>query len=367
MSGFSKSDAFLAIRGISRQAVHIDEIIADNLGVKPMAEAVLSLLPPAIGSALRRLPERVSTGLQEVRIREGRPLEAVYDGGYCFVGPDGQMLSGASGAYVPTRRDSLLLLDLLTEHSLYAMEEQLKRGYITVRGGHRVGLSGRTVLENGGVKLMKDIAGFNVRLARERIGVSAPLLPLLRDELWPGIRHTLLISPPMGGKTTLLRDLVRAASCGEWSPGQRLKVGVVDERSEVAACCGGVPSFDLGPRTDVLDGCPKAEGMMMLIRSMSPQLIAVDELGHAEDAEAVLEAQHAGVRVVATAHGSGYEEALQRPSLRRLMEERVFTRILVLGGWSSGTLADRVRVLDENGKPVAAPRAAGGGKGAAVW
>lgn len=173
------------------------------------------------------------------------------------------------------------------------MEEELRKGFITIPGGHRIGLAGRTVLSGGGVEHLRDITGFNVRIAREVPGIADGVLPYLLDKGRQRMMHTLILSPPQHGKTTLLRDLARQISLGELGkregirPG--LKVGIVDERSEIAGSRRGVPAFDVGPRTDVLDGCPKAEGMMMMIRSLSPDVLIADEIGRPEDAEAVTE------------------------------------------------------------------------------
>jgi stage III sporulation protein AA len=231
-------------------------------------------------------------------------------------------------------------------------------------GGHRVGLAGRTVTEHGKVKLLKEISSFNVRVAREICGIGRHVLPYLLDSaVGPAglclagcpIHHTLIVSPPRQGKTTLIRDLARLISAGGWSHGSGAahpgcKVGIVDERSEIAACVRGVPRFNLGPRTDVLDSCPKAEGMMMMVRSMSPEVLVVDEIGRPEDALAIREALHAGVKVIATAHGTGLEDVRNRPILRELIEEHIFSRYVVLGGAAAPGRLEAV--FDIGGQPI---------------
>jgi stage III sporulation protein AA len=238
---------------------------------------------------------------------------------------------------------------------VYTLEEELKRGYITVSGGHRVGLAGKTVLEQGRVKHLKEIASFNIRIAREVRGAARELMPKLYDAEAGTIRHTLIVSPPQQGKTTLIRDIARALSTGDiaredGAPSPPLKVGIVDERSEIAACIKGVPTFDVGPRTDVLDGCPKAEGMMMMIRAMSPDVIIVDEIGRPEDAEAIHEALHAGIRIVATAHGQSFRDIAGRPMLRELVSEQIFQRYVVIG--HTYGIGRVFRIYDRDGRMI---------------
>ncbi|WNQ09404.1 stage III sporulation protein AA [Paenibacillus aurantius] len=314
-------------------------------------DSVLTVLPSSLKTIAARLPRVILSQLEEIRIRERRPLEIQYGGRSGFVSREGEIVPTEAEAYLPTREDCARLIDLLTHHSLYSFEEELRRGYITIAGGHRVGLSGRTVLEGGRVKLLRDIAGFNLRVAREVTGCAADVLPYLIDPDGATLHHTLVVSPPQQGKTTLIRDLARLVSSG-WGPLPGRKVGIVDERSEIAACVRGVPHFNVGPRTDVLDSCPKAEGLMMMIRSLSPEVLMADEIGKPEDAEAIREARHAGIRVVATAHGKDLEDVKERPVLRSLCREGVFPRIVVLskrgGRFESAVYDLSGRRLDEN-------------------
>ncbi|MGG1551660.1 stage III sporulation protein AA [Paenibacillus ferrarius] len=318
-----------------------------------MLASVLYLLPHSLRSLLSELPGNVQASIEEIRVRESRPLEISWEDRYAFVSPTGRLVNDDSAAYRPTRQDCMALLEMLTNHSLYTFEEELRRGYITVTGGHRVGLAGRTILENGHVKQIRDVGSFNLRIAKEIHGVGRDILPGLVDPVIGSLHHTLIISPPQQGKTTLIRDLARLISRGEW--GSRYahltgkKVGIIDERSELAASHKGVPRFDLGPRTDVMDGCPKAEGMMMMIRSLSPEVLVVDEIGRAEDAVAIHEAVHSGIRVLATAHGASYEDIRRRPVLRELIADGVFMKHVILSR-RKGAQAS-FRILDHTGKP----------------
>jgi stage III sporulation protein AA len=311
------------------------------------------MMPKPIQMAIHQLPAEVRNALEEIRIREERPLEIIYKGQYGFLTAMGKISLNSSDAIHPTREDCAKLLDLLTNHSVYSYEEELKRGFITIAGGHRVGLSGRTVLEHGRVKHIRDITGFNIRIAREVLDCGKRILPALLDSGSETIHNTLIISPPQKGKTTLIRDMARLISYGHWgirTTLRGLKVGVVDERSELAACLRGVPTFDLGPRTDVLDGCPKAEGMMMMIRSLSPEVIIVDEIGREEDAVAIYEALHAGIRIIASAHGHDLDDVRQRPVMRKLIANQVFSRYVVMHN-EAGVPSVHF-MLDSQGSPI---------------
>ncbi|WP_211745173.1 stage III sporulation protein AA [Paenibacillus sp. Marseille-Q4541] len=283
----------------------------------------LDLFPEPLKTILINMPLQLLETLEEVRIREERPLEINTNGEHYFVTQHSKPSKIQSEAYKPSRQDTHRFLDLISNHSLYTMEEELRKGFITIPGGHRIGLAGRTVLKNGRVEHLRDISGFNVRIAKEVNGAADRLLPHLVDHRTSRIKHTLIVSPPQQGKTTLLRDLARQISHGN-EKRQSYKVGIVDERSEIAGSYKGVPTFDVGPRTDVMDACPKAEGMMMLIRSMSPEVLIVDEIGRDEDAEAIKEALNAGISVIASAHGRDMADLSKRPFIKDLIQEEMF-------------------------------------------
>ena len=323
--------------------------------------SLLTLFPTALRGVLDRIPGEAVQTLEEIRVRENRPLEIGYGSRSAFVRPDGTLTDDYRSAYVPGQEEIRALLERVTNHSLYAVEEELRRGFVTVPGGHRIGLAGRTVLDKGTVAHLRDITGFNVRIARARFGFGAQVLPGLLDHGARTIRHTLIVSPPQQGKTTLIRDLARCISAGDWHHPRAIgwrgrKVGIVDERSEIAACERGVPTFDIGPRSDVLDACPKAEGIMMMVRSLSPEVIVVDEIGRPEDAAALNEAIHAGVRVLATAHASNIADIFARPVLAQLAADGVFGAYVLLSR-NGGRVEHRIVSAEE-----AALEAAGRGR-----
>lgn len=260
--------------------------------------------------------------LYEIRLRAGRPLFLTYDGGECFLRKRGKE------PYLVTREDLKETLEYVSGYSLYAYEDEIRQGYLSVQGGHRVGVTGKVILDDGHIRGMKYISCINVRLAHQIPGCAGKVMPYIRQKDW--VAHTLIISPPRCGKTTLLRDIIRQLSNGtKENPG--LTVGVVDERSELGGCYQGIPQNDLGIRTDILDGCPKAEGMQMLIRSMSPAVVAVDELGKEEDYKAVETVIRCGCKLIATAHGNSLEDILCQPFFRKLKDMQIFERYIVLG------------------------------------
>ncbi|MCD8154155.1 MAG: stage III sporulation protein AA [Clostridiales bacterium] len=279
--------------------------------------------------------------LYEIRLRAGRPLLLTYDSGECFLREKG------APPYLVTREDLKETLEYVSGYSLYAYEDEIRQGFLSVQGGHRVGVTGKVILDDGRIRGMKYISCINVRLAHPIRGCADKVMPYIAAG--DRICHTLIISPPRCGKTTLLRDVIRSLSDGsDGRPG--VTVGVVDERCELGGCYQGVPQNDLGMRTDILDGCPKAEGMQMLIRSMSPTVVAVDELGKEEDFQAVESVIHCGCRLIATAHGESLEQTLEQPFFQRLRRMRVFERYILLGK------RDRAGVLegiyDERGKAL---------------
>lgn len=316
-----------------------------TVGGKPLAgvgrvssyEEVEVFLAPRLRRLLAEAARHAADGpagagaWEEIRLRAGRPLMVVHRGGDFFVGPDGRPVAEARLAYTVEAAEVRQTLELMSGSSLYAWENELRQGFLTLPGGHRVGICGRAVFRDGRLFTLKEIGSLNLRIAREAPGAADRVLPWLIDA--GGLPHnTLVFSSPGAGKTTLLRDMARQISCGRPDLGlPGLRVGVADERSELAGAWQGVPRMDLGPRTDVLDGCPKALAITMLLRSMNPQVIASDEIGRSEDAAAIREALRCGVRVLATAHAGSAGELAARPTLRGLLAGAAFTRLVRLG------------------------------------
>lgn len=273
---------------------------------------VIEWLPSSFHNLWETLP---LDKVEEIRIRSYQPVEVILTNDVLFL--EELMMT-------PLQIEHLF--QKLAHYSIYAFEEELKHGYLTIAGGHRVGFAGQPMIDQQKIQTFRFISSLNIRIAKEKIGIAQSFLPYVYQNQ---PYSTLLIGPPQVGKTTLLRDFVRLFSQGNQAQ-PSLKVAVVDERSEICACVKGLPSFSFGPRLDVLDGCPKAEGVMLFIRAMSPDIIIVDEIGREADVEALLEGMNAGVSFMATAHGRTLEDVCRRPSFMSLMDERLFERYIVL-------------------------------------
>jgi stage III sporulation protein AA len=315
---------------------HTFELMRQATQGGSIVETILKFLPKNIADIISKIPPNQKDELEEIRIRINRPIEIMLKGAPQFL------------PYIIQQDDAFHLMNKISQFSIYTLEEELKRGYITVSGGHRIGLAGKVILEEGKVKAIRDIASFNIRIAKEQVGIAEWLTPYIFKGTW---LHTMIIGPPQTGKTTLLRDIARIISTGHNRKEiQAFKVGIVDERSEIAGCVNGIPQMSFGHRLDVLDACPKAEGMMMMIRSMSPDVLVVDEIGRAEDAEAIQEAVNAGIKLIMTTHGSSMEEIRKRPSLKAIIEQKIFQRFIVLNRASGpGTVT---QILDGDGKEM---------------
>lgn len=276
---------------------------------------ILDILPDRISRIVLKLKN--IKNIQEIRVKCDKQL--------CFNIEGKEIFS----SYIATREDIKTIIQRMSYYSMYSFDEEIKQGYITINGGHRVGICGRCVVDSGTVKTIKNISSINIRICRQVVDCSKRIISnIIKDN---NILNTIVISPPNCGKTTIIRDLTRLISNGVDKLSLKgNKVCIVDERSEIAACYNGVPQLDVGKRTDVLDSCPKSEGILMAIRSMSPEVIVCDEIGTKEDIKSIVSALNSGVKLISTIHGFGIEDIYKRPVFKDIIENHVFKRAVVL-------------------------------------
>lgn len=293
-------------------------------------ENVIEYISLELSNTLKKIPYKYKANIEEIRLRGGSPLNIYCMNKDYYVTKEGMITKDKDEGMVVNRNDIIKTFQLISNYSVYAFEEEIKNGFITLKGGHRVGISGKVLYSADGIEKIKNISSLNIRIAREKVGMSDKLIKYIIN--YPNtIHNTLIISPPQCGKTTILRDLIRSLSNGlDLLNHKGFKIGVIDERSEIAGMYNGVPQHDIGPRTDVLDGCNKKDGTMMLLRAMSPEIIAMDEIGSIVDVEAIHEILKAGVKIIATVHGSSVEDLLSRRSLNMLVNEKIFKRYVFL-------------------------------------
>ncbi|CDF58218.1 stage III sporulation protein AA [Thermobrachium celere] len=302
---------------------------------------IFPVLTERIRNAINKINNNGYVEIEEIRLRTNKPLMVYKNNEGYFVDEFGNLRKD-NGLIVYQEEISKIYL-LMCDYSLYSMEEDIKQGFLTIKGGHRVGIVGKVVSEAGKIKTIKNISSLNIRIAKEVKGCA---LELVKNIYFDGVKHTLIVSPPGCGKTTILRDIVRLLSNGVDQINLKgKKVAVVDERSEIACCYMGIPQKDVGIRTDVLDSCPKADGLMMLVRSMSPDVIAVDEIGGIKDADAIMDAINTGVKIISTAHGRDFDEILKRSGIRKLLENNCIDIIVFLSNrHGPGTVENIMRI-----------------------
>ncbi|NLM11351.1 MAG: stage III sporulation protein AA [Clostridiaceae bacterium] len=317
-----------------------------NTAINRIITDVIPYLPGRVRLAVSNLDKSILQEVEEIRLRAGKPAMLSLFRRDLFLGETGLVFNNENKSLTLTIDELADMVFKICENSYYAYQDDINKGFITIRGGHRIGLVGTPVIDSGKIINIRDISSLNVRIAREIIGFGDGIVKNIfknsRD-----IFNTLIISPPGMGKTTLLRDIIRTVSNGMENIFDGLKVGVVDERGEIAACYRGIPQNDLGCRTDVIHGINKKEGMEILLRSMSPGVISLDELGNPDDVSTVLQVRNAGIRLLATAHGYDVNGLKERRGFRELFYENFFERFIVIS--ANDGFQYEMKVLDGEG------------------
>lgn len=254
--------------------------------------------------------------IEEIRIRVDRPVILKY--------PDGKedILE-----HIITQSEIINILQSLCNNSIYSYQSQICDGYITLQGGHRVGITGNVAMKDGKIINVNYVSSLNFRIAREIIGASDEVIKEVVSKINDNkleINNTLIVSKPGCGKTTVLRDLVRNLS------NMGFTISLIDERGEIASMYKGIPQNDIGLRTDVMDNVTKSLGMKIAVRTMAPQIIVADEIGTEGDLEAINYGICSGVKGIFTAHGSDIADLRQNETLNKLYEEKLFKRIIFL-------------------------------------
>lgn len=283
--------------------------------------------------------------ITEIRIRAGQPVLIYMKQKELSLDEEGNFIYTPQNGKVFTYQELQRMVDFWCMDSRYAFQKDIAKGFLTLEGGHRIGICGEVVTDNlGKIQSIKYISAVNIRIAHEIRNAADKIMPFIYEK--ESIRNTLIISPPGAGKTTLLRDIIRKLSYGN-SSFHGVNVGLVDERGEIAACFQGIPQLDVGPRTDVLDNCEKLSGMKMLLRSMAPDVIAVDELGNREEMNLIAQMKGTGCSLIATMHGENIEEIMKKEMFFGKSRQDIFQNIIILKKESQKFHAQVYRTEDE--------------------
>ena len=300
-------------------------------------EEILKVLPLRIIQELKKIVSKEK--IQEIRIKVNKPIIINLN--------DKEVIL----KYETTINDIKEILVKISNDSLYAYEEELNQGYITIKGGHRIGIAGECVIVDGKVRTIRNISSLNIRICREVIGCSNELIKFIINK--DRVYNTLIVSPPKCGKTTILRDISRNISNGiplESFKGK--KVSIIDERSEIASSFNGIPQLDVGIRTDILDNCLKKDGMLMAIRSLSPEIIICDEIGTIGEIEALNMAFNSGVNIIVTIHGYSIEDIYARDVFKPLIENCILERIVILSNKKGPGTIENIYSINNKGEII---------------
>lgn len=292
---------------------------------------ISNFFPNYLYDLLKNYIVKYENELEEIRIRVNKPIILKISSSDIIL------------EYIVNSNDMIEILQRICENSIYSYQNQICNGYITILGGHRVGITGNVIMDNGKIVNMNNISSLNFRISRQILNCSNFIIKEIINNDENSIYNTLIVSPPGAGKTTVLRDSIRQLSNGIGTL-NGYTIGVVDERGEIAAMYKGVPQNDIGIRTDVIENVPKALGLKMLIRSMGPQIVCADEIGGQEDLEVINYAVCSGVKGIFTAHGANYEEIKINPYINKMLDLHIFKRIIFLDKNEKGKISNVVRL-----------------------
>lgn len=298
-------------------------------------DEILRVLPVKIANEVKSF--LLKDSIQEIRIKVNKPVIINLSSKEVILNS------------IVTLDDIKQILVRVSNYSLYAYEEEIKQGYITIKGGHRIGIAGECVLSQGEVRTIRNISSLNIRICREVKGCSNEVMKFITEN--NRVFNTLIVSPPKCGKTTILRDIARNISNG--MPINSLmgkKVSIIDERSEIASCFNGVPQLDVGIRSDILDNCLKKDGMIMAIRSLSPDILICDEIGTDGDMEALNMAFNSGVNIIVSIHGYSIEDIYRRRIFKDLLENSILDRIIVLSNKNGPGTIENAYLIGDGGE-----------------
>ena len=302
-------------------------------------EEILNYFPSSIRNIIfEEVKDKYET-LEEIRLRMNRPIILK------FIDNEKVIKYSVSAEEINTT------LQAICENSIYTYQNEIAEGFITIKGGNRVGISGSCVIENGKVININYIYSLNFRIAREVIGAGNRILKFILDSESNSIYNTLIVSKPGSGKTTAIRDIIRQLSSGiKDIKFLAINVGIVDERGEIAALYKGNPENDIGIKTDVVENVSKSKGLEMLIRSMAPKVVVADEIGKQEDIEAIKYAICSGCKGLFTAHGSSFEDISLNPIIKNLISEGILERIVFLDDNSKGRVREAYKLNKKLGE-----------------
>lgn len=283
-------------------------------------DQVVSILPKSLSSLLMAVSEQAKENIQEICLRIDRPIVLRVGNKNFFLNNYSKLITNINSKLKIVLRDEIeMSFKNMCNHSIYSYQDEIKNGYVTIKGGHRVGIGATAVLAEGEVSSVRDISSLNIRLSRQFDGAAKSILGIIKDD-FQGI---LLAGPPASGKTTILRAFAKELSLLD------RKVTVVDERNEISGTYLSIAQNDLG-LSDILNGYPKYIGMIQAIRSMAPEILICDEIGLCKDVDAIEEVVHSGVRLIASVHIGSINEIFKRNQVERLLQTQAFDTVVML-------------------------------------